>query len=273
MAPSLRKTMTTTNQSASASAASLVTQRLALHPIRDVPDAPRDLRSAYALQAEANRLLERAGMGRRVGHKIGCTTPVMQAFLGIHSPCAGEVFGKTVLRSGARIPARGFVRVGVECEIAVRLGSDLPPRPIAWNRETVADAVEGAMAAIEIVDDQYADYRSLGVPLLVADDFFNAGCVLGPLRRDWRALDLAALQGRMSINGAEVGRGRGELVMGHPLNALAWLANARIENSLPPLRKGEFILLGSVVATQWLKAGDRVETEIEGLGRLRLDID
>lgn len=273
MAPSLRKTMTTTNQSASASAASLVTQRLALHPIRDVPDAPRDLRSAYALQAEANRRLERAGMGRRVGHKIGCTTPVMQAFLGIHSPCAGEVFGKTVLRSGARIPARGFVRVGVECEIAVRLGSDLPPRPIAWNRETVADAVEGAMAAIEIVDDRYADYRSLGVPLLVADDFFNAGCVLGPLRRNWRALDLAALQGRMSINGAEVGRGRGELVMGHPLNALAWLANARIENSLPPLRKGEFVLLGSVVATQWLKAGDRVETEIEGLGRLRLDID
>ncbi|MCM5570420.1 fumarylacetoacetate hydrolase family protein [Burkholderiaceae bacterium FT117] len=265
--------MTITTNPTAAGAASLVRQRLDLHPILEVPDAPRDLRSGYALQAEANRLLERAGMGPRVGHKIGCTTPVMQAFLGIPSPCAGEVFGKTVMRSGARIPAKGFVRVGVECEIAVRLGRDLPARSTAWDRETVADAVEGAMAAIEIVDDRYADYKSLGVPLLVADDFFNAGCVLGPLRRNWRSLDLAALQGRMSINGTEVGRGRGELVMGHPLNALAWLANARIEHSLPPLRKGEFVLLGSVVATQWLKAGDRVETEVEGLGRLSLAID
>lgn len=265
--------MATTELPSRAAAASLARQRLDLHPIRDVPEAPRELRAAYALQAEANRLLERAGMGRRVGHKIGCTTPVMQAFLGIPSPCAGEIFAKTVLRSGARIPARGFVRVGVECEIAVRLSSDLPARPKAWDREAVADAVEGAMAAIEIVDDRYADYKALGVPLLVADDFFNAGCVLGPLRRNWRGLDLAGLQGRMSINGQEVGRGRGELVMGHPLNALAWLANTRIEHGLAPLRKGQFVLLGSVVATHWLKAGDRVETEVEGLGSLRLDID
>jgi len=75
------------------------------------------------------------------------------------------------------------------------------------------------------------------------------------------------------VNGQEVGRGRGELVMGHPLAALAWLANARLANGLPPLRKGEFVLLGSVVATHWLHAGDHVETQIEHLGRLSLQVD
>ena len=257
----------------SKAASFLVAQRLALRAIRDVPDAPTDVRSGYALQDEANRMLERAGMGPRVGHKIGCTTPVMQAFLGIPSPCAGEIFGRTVLRTGARIPARGFVRVGVECEIAVRLGKDLPARPDAYDRDSVADAVDGVMAAIEIVDDRYADYRALGVPLLIADDFFNAGCVLGPVRRRWRELDMARLQGTMRVNGEEVGRGRGELVMGHPLTALAWLANARLANGLTPLGKGEFVLLGSVVATHWLKAGDQVETRIEHLGRLSLHVD
>jgi 2-oxo-3-hexenedioate decarboxylase/2-keto-4-pentenoate hydratase len=245
----------------STAAAALVAQRLALQAIGDVPDAPRDLRSGYALQGEVNRLLERAGMGPRVGHKIGCTTPVMQKFLGIASPCAGEIFGRTVLRSGARIPARGFRRVGVECEIAVMLGSDLPERSVPYDRDAVAHAVGGVMAAIEIVDDRYADYRALGVPLLVADDFFNAGCVLGPVRRRWRGLDLASLEGVMRVNGVEVGRGRGELVMGHPLSALAWLANERLAHGLPPLRAGQFVLLGSV------------DTEIEHLGRLSLRVD
>jgi len=251
----------------------LARHRLALQPIGRLPDSPPDVASAYAMQQEVNRLLERAGMGPRVGHKIGCTTPVMQAFLGIDSPCAGEVFERTVLASGARIPFRGFRRVGVECEIAVRLGKDLPARANPYDRDSVADAVDGAMAAIEIVDDRYADYKSLGVPLLVADDFFNAGCVLGPVRRDWRRIDLAAARGRLSVNGREIASGRGELVMGHPLAALAWLANARVAYGLPPLARGEFVLLGSLVPPQWLHPGDRVESEIEGLGRLSLGID
>ena len=32
-------------------------------------------------------------------------------------------------------------------------------------------------------------------------------------------------------------------------------------------------LLGSVVQTQWLRAGDRVEVFVEGLGRARADFD
>jgi 2-keto-4-pentenoate hydratase len=251
----------------------LVRQRLALSPIRRLAGSRFDLRGAYRLQQQANGLLTKAGMGGRAGHKIGCTTPVMQAFLGIDSPCAGEVFSRTVLQSGSSIPAAGFLRVGVECEIAVRLGADLPPGKDPYRIDSVADAVEGVMAAIEIVDDRYADYRSLGVPMLVADNFFNAGCVLGALRRDWRDLDLTGLEGRMWINDEQVGAGRGALVMGHPLAALAWLANTRNQYRLEPLRAGEFVLLGSVVATRWLNAGDRVKTEVQGLGQLELTID
>ena len=101
----------------------------------------------------------------------------------------------------------------------------------------------------------------------IAADFFI------PLARLKQWIRLAGLQGCMTINGQEVGRGRGELVMGHPLSALAWLANARIEQGLPALGRGEFVLLGSVVATQWLNAGDKVGIEIESLGRLSLHVD
>ena len=135
----------------------------------------------------------------------------------------------------------------------------------------MASRVDAVMAGIEIVDDRYRDYRSLGAPTLIADNFFNAGCVLGEPIRDWRRLDLEALGGRMLINGQEVGRGAGGMILGHPFEALAWLANSRASRGLG-LQKGAFVFLGSLVETKYPNPGDSVQVEIEGLGALVLEV-
>jgi 2-oxo-3-hexenedioate decarboxylase/2-keto-4-pentenoate hydratase len=250
----------------------LARQRFASQPVGLTEDMrPGDEIEAYRMQSEANRQLSRLGLGALVGHKIGCTTPVMQAFLDIHSPCAGDIFASTVLRSGQRISRAAYRRLGVECEIAVEIARDIGPSGAPFTRDAIAPFVGAVMAGIEIVDDRYLDYRSLGVPTLIADNFFNAGCVLGEPVRNWRKLDLERLEGRTLINGAEVGRGRGAMVLGHPLEALAWLANARAARGLG-LRQGEFVFLGSLVETRWLDAGDGVRIEIEGLGALDLEV-
>lgn len=234
------------------------------------PAAPADLAAAtiaegYAIQHALHAELAAAGLGPCSGHKIGCTTPVMQAYLGIEHPCAGEVFAATVLAPGDVMPLQRFHRAGVECEIAARLGADLPARARGHGRDSVADAIESLMAGIELVDDRYADYRALSVPLLIADDFFNAGVVLGPAVTDWRGLDLAAIEGVMTVDGDEVGRGVGADILGHPLNALAWLADHRAEVGMP-LRAGEFVMLGSVVKTVWIDRPSTVAVCFEGLG-------
>lgn len=256
-------------------ASRLLQQRLALTSIADLPTglAPATVTEGYTIQQELNRQLGKAGMGDMIGHKIGCTTPVMQAFLDIKHPCAGRIFSNTVMHQHGRVPRQGFVKIGMECEIAVRLRHDLPPREKLYSQQEVASAVGEVMAAIELVDERYRDFRTLGVATLVADDFFNAGCVLGEPVRDWQQFDLAELTGRAFINGVEVGVGKGALVMGHPLNALAWLANAQHEHDLPGLKAGEFVMLGSVVETKWLNAGDRVRIEIDRLGEVSLDIE
>lgn len=257
-----------------AAAQHLIRQRLSLTPIVALPEdlAPHTVTDGYAIQSAVNTLLINAGMGDMVGHKIGCTTQVMQAFVNINHPCAGRIYSKTVMHEHGRVPRHGFVKIGMECEIAVRLFKDLPPQSTPYTQETVAPAVDQVMAAIELVDERYENYRALGIPTLIADDFFNAGCVLGRPVSDWRHLDLAALTGRALINGVEVGRGLGSMVLGHPLNALAWLANAQSEHGLPGLKAGEFVMLGSVVETKWLNTGDRVQIEISGLGEISLDI-
>jgi len=227
---------------------------------------PANEASAYAVQDALHAALAAAGHGALAGHKIGCTTPVMQRFLGIPNPCAGGVFAPTVHHERATLRHGDFLHVGVECEIAVRLAQDLPAVGAPFDRAAAGAAVGACMAAIEVVDDRYVDYRTLDVPTLIADDFFNAACVLGAPVADWRELDLAALRGRMAINGAEVGTGTGSDILGHPLEALAWLANARATRGRS-LEAGEFVLLGSVVETRWVAKGDLVEIELEGLGR------
>jgi len=125
--------------------------------------------------------------------------------------------------------------------------------------------VEAYFAAIEIVDDRYVKWETLGAPMLVADDFFAAGCVLGtPVPRS-AAPDLLQVIGRAIVNGVEAGRGTGADVLGHPHHALAWLANHLAEEG-KGLHAGQIVLTGSLVKTVWLNAGDSVKMELDGLG-------
>lgn len=254
-------------------AENIVRQRISLTPIEALPprSRPQDEAQGYALQTEVNRLLSKSGLGRVVGHKIGCTTSVMQAFLGIPNPCAGDVFEETVRHGSATVPRSGFVKLGIECEIAVELARNVFPSDGPFTRESIASAVNSVMAAMEIVDDRYHDYGALGMPTLIGDNFFDCGCVLGEPVTDWRDLDLAALSGSTHVNGKEVGRGKGGLIMGHPFEALAWLAQSRAARGMG-LKQGEFVLLGSVVETKWLDAGDDARVEIEALGSVSLKV-
>jgi len=252
----------------------LASARLDNQPFDRLPDHCR-LQSeaeAYAAQDRLHAILAAARGRRLVGRKIGCTTKVMQRYLGIDNPCAGGMYDDGVFKTGACLRHSDYRRVGVECEIAVRLAADLPARTGDHDRVTVADAVESCMAAIEIVDDRYRDYPSLDTPTLIADDFFHAGAVLGPSVSDWHSLDLAGLQGRMVINGETVGGGIGAAILGHPFEALAWLANAESARGRS-LNAGDIVLLGSLVQTQWVDAGANVEITIDGLGAASVTFD
>jgi 2-keto-4-pentenoate hydratase len=226
--------------------------------------APPDEADGYRIQRAVHDLLLPSA-GALVGYKIGCTSPVMQQYLDIPHPCGGGVFARGVHDSGASLQMRDYVHVGVECEIAVRLGQDLPPALAPFTAETVAQAIEAYHPAIEIVDERYADWASLGAATLVADDFFAAGCVLGkPVARS-AAPDLLNVVGRAIVDGEEAGRGTGADVLGHPHHPLAWLANHLAQQGRG-LRAGQIVLTGSLVKTIWLKAGATVTMELSELG-------
>jgi 2-keto-4-pentenoate hydratase len=236
----------------------------ARRPIDILPDEliPPDLDEAYRVREEFERI-EVPRRGAVAGYKIGLTTPIMQQLCGVDEPCYGAMFASEIRHSPAEVRVADYCRVGIETEIAMQLGADLPE---GGGRARVEAAVESCMAAIEVLEDLQHDYKRLTARSMVAGNVWNAGCVLGASVADWRRLDLAAATSRLTINGTELGSGKGGDVMGNPLNALSWLAD-KLAADGRPLRRGMVVMTGSMVPIQFPKPGDRAVVEVDGLGR------
>ncbi|MBC8269142.1 MAG: fumarylacetoacetate hydrolase family protein [Rhodospirillaceae bacterium] len=234
---------------------------------------PANEDDAYKVQAALHDWQRSQGQGPVHGYKIGCTTAVMQEIVGVPNPCFGGVLKSRVHHGSADFSFKDFQRVGIECEIAVRLSSDLPASDTPYDLARIEAAIGSCMAAIEVVDNRYGDFLSLPATVLIADDFFQSACVLGAEVTDWHGLDLADTEGRVYIDGSQQGSGLGVEVLGHPLQAVLWLAN-RLSSLGRGLKAGEFILTGSLTPVQWLDTGPaRAVISIDGLGDVQALFD
>jgi len=257
-----------TPEAAKAAAQIIAEARLSQVVLGPLPEAcyPATVADGYAVQRTLHEIIAKNAMGHRKGYKIGCTSEVMQDYLGIDHPCAGGILDKAVYEGHADLSLNAFHKPGVECEIAVQLSSD-----VAANHAHTADSVAGhvgaVMIAMEIVDNRYTDFHGLGAATLIADDFFGAGCVLGEPIEDWQGIDLTTVEGGLTVNGEHRGTGSGAAIMGEPLAALAWLASMATQTG-ETLKAGEFVLLGTIVQCEWIDAASEVTAEISGLGKV-----
>src|SRR5690606_19267967 len=89
--------------------------------------APASLEEAYAVQDEVHRLFRAAGWGELAGHKIALTSKPVQELCGVDQPAGGAIFARTVHRSPATVRLGDFMHLGLEFELGLRLGADLPP--------------------------------------------------------------------------------------------------------------------------------------------------
>jgi len=233
---------------------------------RNLPDdiAPTTVAEAYAAQAALCELWE-ARLGPVAGLKIATTTRVMQELMGIDHPCMGTIFAARVYASPATIAKSDFINVRVECELAVRLRRDLPEAGAPYTRESVRGAVAEVMAAFELIEDRFADYKSCKAFSLIADNAWNGGVVLGRAVPLAASLNIDGIAGALSSNGRQLGTGKTD----DPLGALAWLANQAAECGRP-IAAGMVVITGSVIPTVDIAAGERLDFAIEGIGEASL---
>ena len=229
-------------------------------PLRDVLE-PADIDDAYAVQALNTAFWQEQGR-RIVGRKVGLTAKAVQAQLGVDRPDFGVLFDDMAIADGGRLSPDRIIQPKAEAEVAFILGADLAdPEATA---EEVASAVAHAVAAIEIVDSRIADWK-ITFADTVADNGSSAFFVLGETRKPLEGLDLWTCGMVLEVTGEIVSLGAGAACLGHPLNALAWLAKTLAERG-EPLRAGDIVLSGALGPMVAIKPGDVVKGTIGGLG-------
>ena len=232
------------------------------------PAAPVTIADAYDIQDRYVALL-RLKNGEPAGYKVGLTSATMQAFCRIDHPIAGVVLASRTHRSGAKVRGSDFGRLGLEFEIAVRIKSDIPIAATAHTAETIEPHIDGVCAGIELVDDRAADYASLDVRSLVADNSWNAGIVLSDFKSAWP--DLAPMPGRATRDGDPIGEGYGRDILGHPFNSVAWLATHLAARGAA-LKAGQVVMTGSVMKTVFPERDAHYRFELEGLGSVEVQV-
>jgi 2-keto-4-pentenoate hydratase len=248
-------------------AAILETARHEVRRIASLPDdvRPRSLADAYAI---ADRLAERLGWPL-AGWYCGCTNVTLQRRLGLGEPVYGRLFAPLVHRSPAVLSQAALTPVVLECEFGFRLSRDLPRRSAPYTQGEVSEAIATVHPCIEVVaghlEDWIANYAFDGV----ADNAVDGGLVVGigvPFHTD---LNLRNVPVRLKIDGALAREGVGADVLGDPVAALTWLANARSRDG-DGLRAGDLHNTGTATDIAPFAAGSVAEADFGPIGKAEL---
>jgi 2-keto-4-pentenoate hydratase len=226
-----------------------------------------DLDDAYRIQLG---LVGRRCTGGIIqsGWKVGLTARAIQEQFKVHEPVFGCLLSEGRIASGQAFRHADLIAPGFENEICVVLGSDLAGADLSITE--VSRAVDRCHPALEIIETRGDFTRQLALAL--ADNAQQKAFVLGapvPLTPD---LDLSTIGVRVFVNDVEVGAGRGDAVLGHPLRSVAWLAG-KLAAYGRGLRAGDHIMTGSFTRQFPIARGDRIRSEFERVGTVEASFE
>lgn len=226
-------------------------------PIPGLPEAARP-------QSEADSYAIQEAVLRRLGEQIGGYKVGFSPEGGIF--CA-PIYASTMHASPARLPARGFHLLGIECEIGFRVNQSLAARATPYSREEVLRAVS-LHPTIEVVDSRYQDFRALDRLQVLADNFSNGGLVYGAAASDWQGIDLVHPPIAVTADGNPFAECTG-LRAGDPIGLLVELVNF-VANKRGGVPEGIFVTTGTHTGLAFTQPGATIRAEYGPLGRVEV---
>lgn len=223
-------------------------------------------------ECSRTKLLRMLGLslGEPIGYKAGLTNPAVQKRFNATAPVWGALYANMMLADGAKLPAAFGARPLFEADMLVRISS--AAINAAKTPEDVLAAIDQIVPAIELPDMVVQNPGALNGAAIAAINvgarlFVSGKAIAVPATRAERFQLLDALRDFTAIvkaDGAEVDRGKGSDVLGHPLAAVAWLAQDLARTGVA-LKPGDMVSLGSFSRLLPPKAGQSVELVYDGL--------
>jgi len=228
-------------------------------------DSGITVEDAYRIQLRVVEMKKSTGQVV-VGKKIGLTSLAMQAMLGVKEPDYGHILNGMVVMEGEKLPTSELIAPRIEGEIAFVLREELKGPGVTLT--DVLCASQGVIPALEIIDSRIKDWKIKLVDT-VADNASSARIVLGGVLTPLPGIDLRTIGMVMEKNGEVVATAAGAAVLGHPAQAVAWLAN-KLSTYGIVLKRGEVILSGSLTAAVPVAAGDFFRADFGVLGDVKI---
>lgn len=237
-------------------------------------DDPR-LLAGLTEQARMLRTLEAEG-ARRIGWKAGFGAPAALAAMALDAPLVGFLTDRTRLAvdadGRAAASLTGWTRAMAEAEVAVLLADDLGPDA---GPDDLLAAVEAVAPAIELADLD-VDPTPAAVAAILAGDIFHRHVLLGPSRRTpagWPGPELRARVRHVAADGTETTFDVPDVEVGPGTAAAVLAACARGASVVGPgLRRGDVVILGSMVPPVAVGPGDRFELALAGAPAIGVDL-
>ncbi|MEM1050066.1 MAG: fumarylacetoacetate hydrolase family protein [Pseudomonadota bacterium] len=226
-----------------------------------------DETEAYRVQDHAASAYE----SPMIGYKIGATSPEAQKIIGCDAPFFGPMLETDRFETGARLAADDTM-LGLECEIAFQMARDLAPADGVPDRAGLMEAIACCAPALEVVGRRTLGDGFPNAAQCIADFGANALFCAGSAIVDWQTRDLATLPVAAAIDGTQTNAGTPAAVLGHPLDALAWLVGALHEKG-KPLQAGHWISTGTCLGVVPVKPGTEVLATFGEVGELVVAFD
>ncbi len=190
---------------------------------------PQSADDAYAIQRAIS-----AEQGPIGGWKVGSPNPSSPIITCSPLPAANIVDSPATTHGSDR---------AVEAEIAVRIGTDLPPRETPYTTAEIRAAVASAHPAIEVLESRFSDPDAIEPFSNLADSLGHHSLIVGPAIEGWEALDLAHEEVAVLVGGREIKRKTGN-PCGDMIRLVLWLADtgARWAGGL---KAGQVVTTGS----------------------------
>ncbi|HSR85731.1 MAG TPA: fumarylacetoacetate hydrolase family protein [Streptosporangiaceae bacterium] len=240
--------------------------RRAIDPFTDA-DPDLGMADGYAIAKQLTSMLVSDG-DTVIGYKVGLTSKPMQQLIGVDSPDHGPVLGSTVYNDSAAVSLSRFIQPKIEAEIAFMLGAALrgPGVTVLAARQAIA----GMVAAMEIVDSRFADWR-IRLADTVADLASNGAVALSSRVVPLDGLDPRLIGMVLTNRGELIDTGAGAAALGDPIAVVAWLANTLGEIGAG-LEAGQLVMTGALHAAVTMQVGDVYRAEFDRLGPVTIRV-
>lgn len=218
-----------------------------------------DEATAYDIQEEL--LICRYERGEKfVGLKLGFTSEAKMKQMGVHDMIWGRLTDHMLLENSGTLELENFCHPRVEPEICFLIKKDITRE---LTLEEAPEFIEAVAPALEVIDSRYKNFK-FSLEDVIADNCSSSAFVVG----EWldAPADLTNLKMDLTIDGATVESGTSSAILGNPWKSVTNASRLAAKYGQEFLA-GSYLMAGAATGAVFLKTGQKVEVDVEGLGQ------